>query len=914
LSKEISWHSLTIEETFEELTTSEDGLTYPEVNQRRTKYGTNELIEEEKTTKLSLLFNQLKNPLIGVLIIAALISLSVAHLIDAVVIAVVIIVNTTIGFFQEYKAEKSLQALKKLTGPETKVIRKCPHPHECVEVKVTAKDIVPGDIIVLETGDKVPADCRIFRAFNLEIDESMLTGESQAIRKNSEVLPADLPIADRVNMAFSGTIVIQGRGRAIVVATGLRTEIGKIAELIRDTKKAETPIQKQTKDISRKLGLLALAASGLVFGLAVLRGFDLIETFLFALATAVSAIPEGLPAVLTVTLAVGVNRMAKRNALIRKLQAVDTLGSATVICTDKTGTLTTNQMTVRKIFADQTIIDVLGEGFSPEGEFQVQNHAIKVSDIKALPLLLKVGALCNDSGLDRVETAAKVNWEIKGDPTEGALVVAAAKAELSKEALESKYPRIDEIPFDSKARYMVTFHRLDEGHVSVFVKGAPEVVLSLCTKTLEQGKETELTQKQKQAYLQTSAELAGQALRILAMAYQTIKADQIESLKHRLKEKRGELVYVGFTGIIDPPRSEAKAAVALCKRAGIRVVMATGDHKLTGEAIAKEIGIAGSSPALTGADLDAMTDNQLEEAVRETTVFARVSPTHKYRIVEALRHQGQVVAMTGDGVNDAPALKAAEIGIAMGITGTDVTKETADMVLTDDNFKSIISAVEEGRVIFENIRKVVKYLLSTNTGEIITILSALILLPTAPLIFSAVQILWINLVTDGLLVLPLALEPKEENVMDYPPRKPKEHIINREMVFRIVFVGSLMAVGTLWLFADGLSSGDFVRAQTLAFVTIAFFQVFNALNCRSRSLSLFKLGPLSNKYLLLGISASVLLQVLATELPVFQAAFGTTSLSVADWIAVILVSSSVFIADEVRKVIFKKKLNVETQR
>ena len=903
MSLEDPWHSFSVEETFEELKTSDEGLTYDEVENRLKQYGANELQEEKHTTKLALLINQLKNPLIGVLIAASLISLFVAHFIDAIVIAAVIIINTAIGFFQEYKAETALKALKSMAGPETRVIRKCPRPDECVEVKIKAKDIVPGDIIVLESGDKVPADSRIFRAVNLEVDESMLTGESHAISKNIESLPDSTPVADRDNMLFSGTIIVQGRGRATVVATGCKTEIGKIAELIKGTERVETPIQKRTKDLSKKLGLFALVASSLVFGLAILRGFNFLETFLFALATSVSAIPEGLPAVLTVTLAVGVNRMAKRNALIRKLQAVDTLGSATAICTDKTGTLTTNEMTVRKVYIDDKIIDVSGYGFNPEGKFEYKGQEIDVSDSQSLSMLLKIAVLCNDSRLKHIESEDRVHWEIKGDPTEGALVVAAAKAGLSKEKLESDCSRIDEIPFDSKERYMATFHQETDDTVRVLLKGAPETVLAFCNKIQENESIIELTEERKKQLLEVSTNLAGQALRMLAMAYKTIKPERVDRTKKALKQKSVNLVFVGFAGMIDPPRNEAKSAIALCKRAGIRVIMATGDHKLTAEAIAREIGIAGTSGALTGIDLDKLSDEQLDSKIGETTVFARVSPTHKFRIVEALRRQGHIVAMTGDGVNDAPALKAAEIGIAMGITGSDVTKETADMVLTDDNFASIISAIEEGRVIFENIRKVVKYLISTNTGEIITILAALILLPNAPLIFSAVQILWINLVTDGLLVIPLALEPKEKDVMDAPPRKPKERIINREMILNIIFIGSFMAIGTLYLFANELNSGEIIKAQTLAFVTIAIFQVFNALNCRSQRLSLFKLSILKNKYLLISIFASFSLQVLVTELPFFQLAFGTTSLSVFEWIIVVIVASSVFWADEVRKAI-----------
>ena len=903
---ENAWHNLSTQEVFEKLKTNENGLTSAEVEERLSNYGANELAEGKAVSKATLFLSQLKNPLIGVLLAATLISLLIGHLVDAVVIAVVIIINTTIGFFQEFKAETALQALKSMAGPESKVIR-CTQPKGCFESKVKAKDIVPGDIILLEAGDKVPADARLFQAINLEIDESMLTGESTPVKKTIEPLPVELPVADRGNMAFSGTIVLQGRGRAVIVGTGFKTEIGKIAELIKETERVETPIQKRTKGLSTKLGLFALLASSLVFIIAMLRGFDILETFLFALATAVSAIPEGLPAVLTVTLAVGVNRMAKRNALIRKLQAVDTLGSATVICTDKTGTLTTNQMTVRRIYVNNKLLTVAGESFNPEGKFEFDGKPIDVRKDKSLSLLLQIGALCNDSKLVRTETGEKVPWEIKGDPTEGALVVAAAKAGFDKEELESELPRVDEIPFDAVKRLMVTFHSDKEDAVKVFVKGAPEAIVPLCTQILEDDSAKPLTQQNKEDLHNVSTELAGQALRMLAMAYRTIKKSELENFKRELNEKHSELVFVGLAGMIDPPRSEAKSAVALCKRAGIRVIMATGDHKLTAEAIANELGIKDStSEVLSGVDLDKMSDEELDAAIVKTSVFARVSPTHKYRIVESLRRQGEIVAMTGDGVNDAPALKVADIGIAMGITGTDVTKETADMVLTDDNFASIVNAVEEGRVIFDNIRKVVKYLVSTNTGEIITILAALILLPTAPLIFTAVQVLWINLVTDGLLVVPLAMEPKEDEVMNYPPRKPKEQIINNEVVWSIIFVGSFMAIGTLWLFTSGLNSGDVVRAQTLAFVAIAYFQVFNALNCRSQHKSFFKTGILSNRYLILALAAAFLLQIMATQLPVFQAALGTTGLSIVDWLMVLAISSSVFVIDELRKFVQNK--------
>jgi len=906
LTEEDIWHALSVEEIFKNLKTSVRGLTTVEAEKRLIEYGPNELEEEKRITKLALLFHQLKNPLVGVLFAAALISFLVGKIIDTIVVAVVIAFNTSIGFFQEYKAEAALQALKSLAAPEADVIRDCPEKGTCIEIRVKAREIVPGDIILLDAGDKVPADARIFEAINLEIDESMLTGESTPVRKTIEPLDKNLPVADRKNMAFSGTIVTQGRGKAVVVATGMKTEIGKIAELIKETEKAETPIQKGASDLSKKLGLFALITGSLILMVSLTRGFEFYQTFLFALAAIVSAIPEGLPAVMTITLAVGVNRMAKRNAIIRKLQAVDTLGSATVIVTDKTGTLTTSQLTVQKIFVNNKMVKVTGVGFAPEGLFEINGVPIDPKKDNTLSLLLEIAALCNDARLRQHKTDG-YRWEIYGDPTEGALVVVSEKAGFNKEELEARLPRVDEIPFDAKERYMVTFHKSSEENLRVYVKGAPETILEMCSDILVDGEIKKLSPKEREGLLKVSTEMASEALRVLAIAYKIIEPDDLEVFKENIRRKHTKLVFVGITGMIDPPRPEAKQAVQLCKRAGIKVIMATGDHKLTAEAIAKEIGIVEpGSKVLTGAELDNMNDDDLDDVIENISVFARVSPTHKYRIVESLRRKGHIVAMTGDGVNDAPALKAAEIGVAMGITGTDVTKETADMVLTDDNFASIVNAVEEGRVVFENIRKVVKYLIATNMGEIITILTALIFFPHVPLIFTPVQILWVNLVTDGLLDVTLALEPKEEDVMDQPPRKTNEKIINRDIMLNTIYVGIFMMIGTLYVFMKNWNGVDIIRAQTLGFTTMAMFQVFNALNCRSRTKSVFKIGFFTNKYLFGAIAASVTLQVLATLLPPLKVALGTTSVSAWDWLTIILVSSSVFIADELRKLVRKR--------
>ncbi|MEM2940021.1 MAG: HAD-IC family P-type ATPase [Thermoproteota archaeon] len=905
--KENIWHSLELQAVFERLGTSVRGLSSQEAEKRLSEYGFNELEEEERVSTLTLILDQLRSPLILVLVAAMLISLIIGELTDAIVIIVVLIFNTSIGFTQEFKAEKALQALKRLAAPEAEVIRDCPRAGGCIEIRVKAREIVPGDVILLEAGDKIPADARIFEAVNLEIDESMLTGESTPVRKSFEPLEKDLPVAERSNIAFAGTIVTKGRGKAVVFATGMRTEIGKIAQLIRETERVETPIQRRTSDLSKKLGVLALVSSSLMVVIGVLRGFEFFEVFLFALASAVSAIPEGLPAVMTITLAIGVNRMAKRNAIIRKLQAVDTLGSVTAICTDKTGTLTTNQMTVREILVDGRTVEVTGSGFIPEGQFIVEGKPIEPLRLESLKLLLQAGALCNDARLRRHESNGGFRWEIHGDPTEGALVVASAKAGMHKEELEELFPRVEEVPFDPEERYMATFHKVSSGGFIVFAKGAPKTILAMCSEYLEDGEAKQLPEDKKEEILEAARRMAGKALRVLAIAYRKIDEKELNEFKTSIRVKP-RMVFIGLIGMIDPPRPEAKTAVQLCNRAGIKVVMLTGDHKLTAQAIASELGILKPGlKAMTGVELDQMSDEELDALVEDVAVFARVSPVHKHRIVQSLRRRGHVVAMTGDGVNDAPALKTAEVGVAMGITGTDVTKETADMVLTDDNFASIVNAVEEGRVVFENIRKVVKFLVSTNLGEIVTIFAALFLLPDAPIIFTPIQILWVNLVTDGLLDVTLAMEPKEEDVMDQPPRKPGEKIINRDIMLNTLYVSLFMAIGTLWLFKTEWMNEDLTSARTIGFTVMSMFQVFNALNCRSRTKSVFKTGFFKNKYLFAAIAASVSLLVMATVLPFFQTILQTKPLAILDWITIILVSSTVLIADEIRKLVRTKK-------
>ena len=906
------WYSLSIDEVFERLGSREGGLTSKEAQRRLQDHGPNELEEGKGATWPEILISQIKNPIIIVLAVAAVISLLAGKRIDAAVIFAVIVLNTVLGFLKEFKAEEAISALMSHAAPEADVLRMDGEGGESKKIRIKAREVVIGDVILVEAGTKVPADARIIEAANLEIDESMLTGESVPAKKcvDSEVCrnpPTEGTLSEIEidNTLFAGTIVTRGRAKAVVFSTGMGTEMGKIADMLTKTERSATPLKKRTLDLGRKIMFLAILAGALTFSITYYRGFELTDAFLFTLAMTVSAIPAALPAAITVALAVGVSRMAKRHAIMRKLDAVETLGSVTAICTDKTGTLTTNQMTVQRIFLGDRTVYVTGAGFKPEGSFEVDGSEVDPGEDEGLATFLRIAALCNDSSLRSKEGDDGERWEIQGDPTEGALVVAAAKAGLPKEDLEEAFPRIDEIPFDPEKRYMATFHR-SEGGVQVCLKGAPETVLGMCSAVQVDGEKRELVEADKERILDMGSQMGADALRVLGFATKTVREEEVAGFK---EESPSGLIFSGLSGMMDPPRPEAIEAIAVARKAGIRVFMATGDHKITAEAIAREMGIAtGESKAYTGSDLDGMGDGELDEAMEDAAVFARVSPEHKHRIVESLRRKGHIVAMTGDGVNDAPALKVAEIGIAMGITGTDVTKETADMVLTDDNFQSIVNAVEEGRVIFQNIRKVVRYLINTSAGEVLAITASLLFLALNVLIFTPVQILWVNLVTDGILVVNLAMEPKEKDVMDQPPRDPGEKIINHDIVMNTLFIAFIMATGTLFVFMQEWNNGDLIRAQTMGFITMAMFQVFNALNCRSMTQSVLSLGLFSNRNLMIAIFASITLQILATELSFFNTALGSVSLSAADWATMIAVSSTVLIADEMRKAIRRRRM------
>ena len=906
-------YQLDEESLLNELQSHHSGLTWDEVEVRWKKFGQNQIESTHKVNKWKILLDQIINPLVLILILAAGISIIADHAIDALVIGGIIIINTAIGYLQESKAEETLEALKSRAAPEATVLRVNPQTGESVEQTIQAVNIVPGDIILLEAGDKVPADARILSSFNLEIDESMLTGESVPVRKIDDPIENDVGIGDRLNLAYGGTVVTHGRGKAVIYATGLNTEIGKIASLLQETEVVKTPLKIQANNLGKILALFAVVFSTIVFvvGSFSLNGSSLQDLFLFALASAISSIPEGLPAVMTITLAVGVKRMADRNAIIRKLQAVDTLGAATVIVSDKTGTLTTNQMTVKQIYSNGETIDVSGIGFLPEGEFSRSNTPYTIQNRSPLYWTLVGSVLCNDARLQYNVDNRGHEWSVRGDPTEGALVVAAQKAHIHKDEMEDVYHRWDEIPFDSRRKFMGTFHRNSKGDYFAYFKGAPEEVLDFCSSVLTSDGKQDLDDTWREKILKQNEEMAKNAMRVLAVAYCDEGESNLKKLKEDVTAGKHCMAFAGLIGMIDPPRDEAKKAIKTCKQAGIKVIMATGDHPVTAKAIARELNmLTESGVVITGAQVEEMSDTELDMIVERTSVFARVSPEHKYRLVEALKRNGEIVAMTGDGVNDAPALKTAQVGVAMGIAGTEVAKEAADMVLTDDNFASIVSAIEEGRVVFKNIRKVVKFLISTNFGEDIAILASLLIFPGLPLIFSPVQILWVNLVTDGILDITIAMEPKENDVMNEEPRPANAKIVNKEILLNTLLVATAMAAGTLFMFSRGFYQNGIDHARTLAFVTLAMFQVFNALNVRSRSQSVFKLGLLSNKYLNIAIPASILLLVGTIYLPFMQRIMQTVPLSAAEWGLIVPIASTIFFIEEVRKYLSSRKIRL----
>lgn len=877
------------------------GLTSEEAKKRLEKYGYNELVGKKGPTLLEMLIGQFKDFLVLILIAASIISILVGEVTDAVVILIIVVLNAVLGVAQESRASKALEALKKMAAPTALVIR------DGQRKEVPARELVPGDIVLLEAGDYVPADLRLIESINLKIEEASLTGESVPVEKNADtVFNEEIPLGDRKNSAFMSTIITYGRGRGIVVATGMKTEIGMIAEMLETYEEEETPLQKKLAEFGKMLGIISLVVVGIVFALGLFRGENLLEMFMTSISLAVAAIPEGLPAIVTIVLAIGMQRMIQRHSIIKKLHAVETLGSTTVICSDKTGTLTQNEMTVVSIYTDDKFTSVTGEGYRPEGEFVSDDLKVSPKENSNLELTLKISALCNDAKLEKsgIEEGPKTSWRIIGDPTEGALVVAAAKAGLWYEDLEAEYPRLQEIPFDSERKRMTTFHpKKDKKGYFVFVKGAPDIVLDLCKYIYKNEEIIKLDSKSKETLLLANKEMAEQALRVLAVAYKEI--DSIP--KHPEPEEiENDLIFVGLLGMIDPARPEAKEAIKTCKRAGIRPVMITGDYKETAVAIAKELNlIDDESKSMTGSELDKLDKTDLAKIVNNINVFARVSPQHKVKIVEAIKLNGEIVAMTGDGVNDAPALKKADIGIAMGITGTDVAKETADMILTDDNFASIVAAVEEGRVIFSNIRKFVFFLLSCNVAEILIIFFAMVFGWPIPLI--PIQILWLNLVTDAFPALALGMEQKEPNIMDKPPRDPDEPILNRRMKWGIAIQTVFMTAATLGVFIYTLNTtGNVVTARAFAFVTLITSELFRAYTARSERYTLFEIGFFTNKYMVGGTLLSFALVLLVMYVPGLSSIFEIIPFSLSQWSIALSFAIIPSIVAEVGKLITRR--------
>ena len=892
-----NWYNLKSATVLTSLGSNSDGLSQQEAQKRLAQFGLNEMVKKEKISPWLIFLEQFKSFLIIILIIAVVLSAIVGEVADAILIGVIVVFASGLGFIQEYRAEQAMEALKRMAAPSASVLR------DGKETEIVATELVPGDAILLRTGDRIPADARLIEAVNLKTEEAPLTGESVPIEKISDPVEGEMNVGDRRNMVFMGTAAVCGRARAIVTATGMSTEFGKIAAMLQEVKVERTPLQINLDRVGKYIGIAALILCFVLAGLGVLRGHEILEMFIWGVALAVAAVPEALPAVVVTSLALGVRRMVKRHALVRKLPAVETLGCTTFICSDKTGTLTQNQMTTRRIYVDNKLIDVTGTGYEPKGEFYLDGTVIEPGQNIALETLLEASGLCNDTSL----TSTDGVWRTKGDPTEGALVVAAAKAGLWQKELGSQLPRIDEIPFSSETRRMTTIHQTPQGKVA-YSKGAPEVILDSCNYIYTDGGERQLTAKDKDGVLSVAQTMAGDALRVLGVAYKTLP-DSLASTQ----SAEQDMVYLGLAGMIDPPREEIKEAVKLCDRAGIKSVMITGDHKLTAIAIAKELGLLKEGIAFSGAEIDNLSDAELEALVEKIEVYARVSPAHKLRIIEVLTKRGHVVAMTGDGVNDAPALKKADIGVSMGITGTDVTKEAADMVLTDDNFASIVAAIEEGRGIFGNIKKYLMYLLSSNIGEVLLMAGAILFgpligLPYGAIPLIAVQILFVNLVTDGLPAIALSVDPPDPDIMEQKPRPRGQGIFTRPVVTLMVIGGVWSMLVNLGIFKWALDAGrGMIEAQCLTFLTLIVIQFFKAYNFRSDKKSVFGLGIFKNKWLNLAVISQIMLMFIIIYVPFLQDLFRTFSLNVVDWVIVILLAGSVFPVLEVSKAIIRRQ-------
>jgi Ca2+-transporting ATPase len=937
----VSWHALEPTEVLESLQVPvETGLSDSEVRDRLEKFGYNELKEQPGRTFWEKLWEQINSFVIWLLIGAAVISAVLGDWVEAGAILLIVVLNAIMGIVQESRAEASLAALKKMSAPEAQVLR------DGHRIMVPSRELVPGDIVFIEAGNFIPADIRLLDAVNLSIDEASLTGESVPAKKNAESnLQADIPLGDRENTAFSGTTVSYGRGKGVVISTGMHTQLGLIATMLQSVEQEQTPLQKRLEELGKTLGIAALIVCGLVFVIGVARLLtppevvefgsaefweEALALFMVAVSLAIAAVPEGLPAVVTISLAGGMREMVSRHALIRRLSSVETLGSVTTICTDKTGTLTQNQMTVTRLWVDGQFVDVTGTGYEPVGEFKVDGETVNLMDYPAARTALWVGTINNDAQLEPAgESEGKASYRMVGDPTEGSILVAALKAGAAANVVNQNYPRKQEIPFDSTRKRMVTIHNiLNPGHgdispyvtdertnwYTIAVKGAPDVVLGLCKyKSDMHNNPVELTEDMRQEILAANDDMTSCALRVLGVAYRPVPEMPTDMSPDNLEK---DLIFVGLIGMIDPSRPEVKPALKEAQDAGIRSVMITGDYPNTAKAIAEDIGLLQPGhQVLTGADIDHVSDEEMREIVKITDVYARVSPEHKMKIVDALRDNGEVVAMTGDGVNDAPAIKRADIGVAMGITGTDVAKETADMVLTDDNYASIVSAVEQGRIIYSNIRKFVYYLISCNIAEIMIIFLAILLNWNTPL--APIQLLWLNLVTDGAPALALGTEKGDPDIMQHPPRPANEPIINRFMIRGIIVQTIAITSATLlafWLGGGALKSAPTearILSETFAFVTLSLSELFRAYTARSEYFPLLKIGVFSSKNMNIAVLISVILVLLVVYVPFLRSVFDTVALRWIDWLEILPLVLIPTVAAEVMKSITYKKYQRE---
>lgn len=937
------WHAIPSDEVIKKLGTNlETGLNVESAAERLETFGLNQLAEKPRASFLALVFDQLKSFVIILLVVASVISAILGEYIDASVIMAIVILNAILGVVQESRAEEALAALKKMAAPDSQVLR------GGKRVIIPSTQLVPGDVVFLEAGNFIPADLRLVESMNLRVDEAALTGESVSVQKSALAgVAAESSLGDRKNTAFRGTVVTYGRARGVVTETGMNTELGKIAELLSEVENEQTPLQKALDKLGKTLGWACLVVCAIVFAVGMLEGGDPLNLFMIAVSLAIAAVPEGLPAIVTISLALGMQEMIQRHALIRRLSSVETLGSTTVICSDKTGTLTQNEMTVTRAWVDGQYVAVSGQGYAPVGDFLIDDQKVDLEQYPAIRTALWVGALNNDAILEQIKTdEGKLEYKMVGDPTEGSMLVAALKAGAFQTALNKAYPRVDEVPFDSERKRMITIHSITDPkkedispfineanknrHV-VAIKGAPDLVLNLCTsyQPMDDGEPVKLDENAKKRILAANDAMTKDALRVLGVAFRLV--DEVpDKVAPEILEK--DLIFIGLIGMIDPARGEVKPALQTAAQAGIRTIMITGDYPNTARAIAESIGLLRPGhKVMSGAELDNIDNKTLIKEVEKTDVFARVSPEHKMRIVDALKENGEIVAMTGDGVNDAPAIKRADIGVSMGITGTDVAKETADMVLTDDNYVSIVSAVEQGRIIYSNIRKFVYYLISCNMGEIF-----IIFLPTAfgrflvnaipalnglpadalsPL--TAIQLLWLNLVTDGAPALALGTEKGDPDIMEQKPRPAKEPIINRSMLVGVITQTIAIAGVTLFAFFNALQLGhDLIYAETMAFATLSISELVRAYTARSERYPLVKIGIFSNKWMNLAVLSSLVLVLAVLYVPFLQGIFQTTTLGLAEWELVLPLLLIPSLVAEVTKLIIsavergrKKRIN-----